>query len=427
MKTVHAIILFLSILIATTLTGCNSKISGATLPAKKNKPLPAVKIEEVKKVVMVNELNTTGNVIAENTVIIKAMVEGPIKFCPWKEGQAVQAGEKLVEIERPLYAQEVRLAQAAMQVAKAKLSDLEAGTRKEEIAQARQLVKQREEAAEFAKADFERIESLVKTGALPAEASDKARVNHIKCLTDLEAAKEKLDMLKAGPTRTLIEVQRAAVAEAEAKLGIAQAKFQECIINAPFSGIISKVLVREGDLATPRAALIEMYDPTSVIVRFAVAEKSSAQIKHGLEVELQLDAYPEASYKAIVSKVYPELEKDSRSRLVEARVVEAPELFPGMFARVTTRLNSSECLAIPDSAILSSVRGENIAYVAAGNKAVLRKLKTGLEHNNMVEILAGVKEGEKVITTGNRSVKDGAEIKVLNETATEKETPGEPK
>ncbi len=427
MKSAFKIVIVISVIFTIALSAGSNASSEASTPAKKAKPVPTVELEEVKKVLMVNELNTTGNVVAENSVIIKAMVEGPIRFCPWKEGNQVKAGEKLVEIERPLYAQEVRLAKAALKVAKAKLADLEAGTRREEIAQARQVVKQREEAAEFAKADFERIESLVNTGALPAEASEKARVAHIKCQTDLIAAKEKLEMLIAGPTKTLIEIQRAAVAEAEARLGIAQAKFNECIIEAPFSGVVSKVLIREGDLATPRTALIEMYDSTSIVVRFAVPEKSSARIKQGGEVQIRLDAYPGVSYQAIVSKVFPELAKDSRSRLVEARVINAPELIPGMFARVTTRLDSNECLAIPDSAILSNVRGESIAFVAIENKAVLRKIKTGLENDNLVEITSGVKEGEKVITNGNRSVKDGSEIKVLEQNATTTQKPGEPK
>jgi multidrug efflux pump subunit AcrA (membrane-fusion protein) len=427
MKSAIKILLLITVVFAIALSGQSTASTGTTVPTKKGKPVPAVEVAKVQKVVLVNELNTTGNVSAENSVVIKAMVEGPIKFCPWKEGDKIKANEKLVEIERPLYAQEVRLAEAAFKVAKAKLADLEAGTRKEEIAQARQVVKQREEAAEFAKSDFERIESLVNTGALPAEASEKARVAHIKCQTDLIAAKEKLEMLIAGPTRTLIEVQRAAVAEAEAKLGIAQAKFNECVILAPFSGIISKVLIREGDLATPRTALIEMYDPNSIVVRFAVPEKSSAKIKQGFEVEVMLDAYPEAAYKGIVSKIFPELAKDSRSRLVEARVKDGPELIPGMFARITTRFDSNECLAIPDSAILSNVRGENITFVAVENKAVLRKIKTGLEYNNLVEIISGLKDGENVITNGNRSVKDGSEIKILGKTLTTSEKSGEPK
>ncbi|MEW6710205.1 MAG: efflux RND transporter periplasmic adaptor subunit [Candidatus Riflebacteria bacterium] len=411
MKFLNFATVFLLTVLVVGQTGCN-RSSQATATAK-GKPVPAVKTVEARKIVMNNRISTTGNVIVDKQVVIQATVEGPISFCPWEEGDRVEAGQKLIEIDRPLYRQEVNLAKAALDVAKAKLADLAAGTRHEEISQAAELVKQKEQAAEFAKADYARIEALVKSGALAAEAAEKSRVDSVRCQTDLAAAREKLSMLKSGPTRTFIGIQRAAVAEAEARLGIAEAKFQECIINAPFSGIISKVKINPGDLATPRAPLIEIYDPSSIMVRFAVAESSSAKIKAGITVNVKLDAYPEKIYSAVVNKVYPELAKDSRSRLVEARVLDAPELIPGMFARVEADLESSECLAIPDAAILSTVRGERIVYVASGTSAIMRKIETGLENETMVQVLKGVADGELVITEGNRSIKNGSEIKIL--------------
>jgi membrane fusion protein (multidrug efflux system) len=357
--------------------------------------------------------NTTGNIIADNKVVIKSTVEGPISYCPWQEGDFVEANQKLIEINRPVYIQEVQQAETALRVARARLSDMEAGTRPELIAQARELVRQKEQAVKFAEADFQRIEALVENSSLPAEDAEKSRVDYVKWSTELAVAREKLNMLVAGATETELEIQRSLVAEAEAKLGFAKAKYQECIIEAPFSGIVSQVHVRQGDLATPRVALIEIYDPSSIVVRFAVAETLSVKVKKGMVLKVCLDAYENQSYEAVVSKIYPGLVIDSRSRLVEAKLKNAPDLLPGMFARIAAEFDSTESVVIPDGTILSTVRGERIVYVIKDQRVKSRVIKTGVEKDNRVQILSGLEAGEMVVLEGNRMVKDGMKVKIM--------------
>jgi membrane fusion protein (multidrug efflux system) len=387
---------------------------GGAVSVKSQKArIPEVGAVKVEKAVMSTIFNTTGNIIADNKVVIKSTVEGPISYCPWQEGDFVEANQKLIEINRPVYIQEVQQAETALRVARARLSDMEAGTRPELIAQARELVRQKEQAVKFAEADFQRIEALVENSSLPAEDAEKSRVDYVKWSTELAVAREKLNMLVAGATETELEIQRSLVAEAEAKLGFAKAKYQECIIEAPFSGIVSQVHVRQGDLATPRVALIEIYDPSSIVVRFAVAETLSVKVKKGMVLKVCLDAYENQSYEAVVSKIYPGLVIDSRSRLVEAKLKNAPDLLPGMFARIAAEFDSTESVVIPDGTILSTVRGERIVYVIKDQRVKSRVIKTGVEKDNRVQILSGLEAGEMVVLEGNRMVKDGMKVKIM--------------
>jgi len=407
-------VLAVAILGAATIAaiGCRSGKGGkARGKSKKPRRVEAVAAEKTR---LVELLETTGDVVAVNTVTMQATVEGPISFCPWREGDRVErVGQKLIEIDRPLYRQQVVAADAALAVARAKLADLKAGARPEEIAQAKESVRQLEDCTNFTKADLGRIGALVKSGSLPAELVEKARVSYVKCQTQLVAAKQQLAMLEAGPTKTEIAVAQATVDEAAAKRALAQAKLDECLLKAPFAGVITQVFVRPGDLATPRAPLLKMMDPSSLVVRAGLPETCAADIRKGTEAVVRLDAYPRKTFKARIERVYPRLEWDSRTRIIEAKVLDPVELIPRLFARISVRGRVADAaVVIPDAAIVTTPRGQKVVYVVKEGKASMRKVTIGLEQGQRVQIADGVRAGEMVVIAGNLNLKDGAQVQL---------------
>ena len=398
------------------MVGCHSDENAQGKP-KKPARVQAIAAEKTR---LVELLETTGDVVAVNTVTIRATVEGPIAFCPWREGDRIeQVGQKLIEIDRPLYRQEVVTADAAVAVAKAKLADLKVGPRPEEIAQAKESVRHFEDCTDFAKADLERIRSLVKSGSLPAESVEKARVSYVKCHTQLEAAKELLAMLEAGPTKTEIAVQQAAVDEAAAKQALAQAKLDECLLKAPFAGVITQVFVRPGDLATPRAPLLKMMDPSSLVVRAGLPESCAANIRKGTEAVVRLDAYPGRTFRARIERVYPQLEWESRTRIIEAKVMDPVELIPRLFVRISVQGRVAEdAVVVPDAAIVTTPRGYKVVYVVKEGKVNKRRVSIGLEQEQRVQVTEGVHAGEMVVVVGNLNLKDGAQVQLDKATPT---------
>ena len=397
-----------------TLSGCGSSGDGHDGKGKAKKP-PLVKVLPAQLAEISERLETTGEVVATNAVTVRATVEGPIGYCPWREGDRIEkSGQKLVEINRPLYREEVKSAEATLAVAKAKLADGKAGARPEEIAQAKESVKELDECTGFAKTDLERIQSLVKSGSLPGEAVEKARVTHIKCQTQLVAAKERLGMLEIGPTKTEIAIQEALVKEAAAKLSVAKAKLDECIMPAPFEGVVTVVYVRPGDLAVVKAPLLGMMDTSSLVVRFALPESQSSAIRQGAKATVILDALPSRTFTARVVRVYPELDSNTRTRTVEAKITEpSAGIVPGMFARVSVAARTvTEAVIVPDAAILTQADGTKVAFVVADGKASMRTVTTGIEQGQRVRIVEGIREGELVVVAGNEKLKDGAQIRV---------------
>ncbi len=392
-----------------------SKISKKNKKSKKKKKLKIVDTMITKKSTIVDYLETTGDIITTNMVTIQATIEGPISYCPWREGDLIKESEqKLIEINRPLYRQETIAAKTYLSIAKAKLNDLKAGVRPEKIAQARESIKQLEDCTKFTKTDLDRIMKLVNSGSLSMESQEKARVSYIKCKTKLMTAKQQLSMFKSGPTRTEIAIQQANVENAEAKLTVAQAKFDECIILSPFSGIITKVFVHKGDLAKPRTPLLEMIDPQSLVVRFAVPETSSMEIINGVELNIYLDAYPNICFKAKIVRIYPEIKWTTRTRIVEAKVIEDVKLVPGMFVRVALPIKTAHnAIVVPDNSISTTPRGDKIVYVIENGIAKKRIVLLGLEYKGDVQIANGVSENETVVISGNEKLNDGTKVKML--------------
>jgi multidrug efflux pump subunit AcrA (membrane-fusion protein) len=406
--TVVTSVLVTSALVAV-LAGCNR----GEADAQPQKKAPLVTVETVAAGEIIRSLDLTAEVVPIEVVQISSMIEGPISFFPWREGDCIEAGQKLVEIDREMYRAEVKAAEAALAVAQAKLDDLNAGTRPEEIEKARQSVREAEQSAEFERSDFESIAQLVDTGALPGEDLEKSRVKQTAAEAKLQAARSQFDMLEAGFTRTAIAVQEATVEEAAAKLELAQARLNETVIAAPFAGTITKVFVRQGDMAAMKAPLLEMVDLSSLVVRCAAPEANASEARQGMKAQVRLDALPGKDLPAEVVRVYPELDPRMRTRTIELTVQDNVDLAPGMFGRVRLILESvPDAVAVPVQAVIISPSGAQVTFVVADGKAAQRKVETGIEEGGRVQILSGLKPGDQVVVSGQEKLKDGAEVRL---------------
>ncbi len=236
------------------------------------------------------------------------------------------------------------------------------------------------EAVKEQEAELNRVKILVQSGALPGSQLDTARARY--------------------------EGARALLAKARELAG-------DYAVEAPWEGVVSKVLVKDGDFVAPRAPLVEMYDPRSLVIRVAIPEAHSIEVSRGTPALVQLDAYPDKTFPGKVSLVYPDLDPRMRTRTAEVTLERPVDLIPGMFARLKLTLQTqTEALTVPGDAVLVTPQGEKVAYVIRDGKAERRLVQTGLEVNGRVQILSGIQAGELVVTAGNEKLKDGQEVRV---------------
>ncbi len=319
-------------------------------PAQPNRKSAApVQVARVQKRDLSNAVTYTGSVEPVRVARMASPAEGPVVECLVREGDRVQAGQRLARVGRS------RIADTALAAAQEEFS--------------RQ------------KAEFGRVKQLVASGSLPGE---------------------QLDVARAGLKRA--EAQVAAMETGKADYDIA----------SPWPGIVSEVWIAEGDYVAPRAPLVEIFDPASLLVRFSVPERDLPSIQTGLKVQVTLDAYPGRVVPAEIVRVFPGLDPATRTVTVEAELREAVRLWRGLFARVTVPLRTvKNALVVPDSALLVLPDGAAVVFVAAGGQASRRKVRVALEAGEWLAIEDGIAEGEMIVVRGHESLKDGLPVQVM--------------
>ncbi len=228
--------------------------------------------------------------------------------------------------------------------------------------------------------EFERVEQLVKSGSLAGEQLDAARAN---------------------------------LKRAEAQVAAMETGAGDYEIEAPWDGVVSKVWISEGNYVSPRAPLVELYEPASLVVRLSVPERQALAIRKEQPVSVALDAYPERLFAGRIARVYPELERATRTLTAEAVVSGDVKLLSGMFCRVETAVQTmTNAVVVPESALVVQPDGEVVAFVLQGDKVFRRKVKTALEADGAVAIESGIEANELAIIRGNEALKEGAQVQV---------------
>ena len=224
-----------------------------------------------------------------------------------------------------------------------------------------------------------RTRQLVESGAIPAEQLDTAVANSARIKAQLVKAKEST---------------------------------RDYQVAAPWGGVVSKAKVRDGDFIAPRAPLIEIYDPTSLVVQLSLPEQNAAAIVRGMKAQVELDAYPDKRFSGSVTRLYPYLDPRTRTRIAEITVYDAPKLLPGMFARAfLVQKTIPDAITVPAYSIVTSPGGGFALFVAKEGKAIRRKVDKGIELDGRVQIVSGLSDGEKLIIGGHEKLKDGAAVK----------------
>lgn len=174
-------------------------------------------------------------------------------------------------------------------------------------------------------------------------------------------------------------------------------------IKAPIDGVIIERKATTGELVDKAKEIYTISDPTQLWVIAEIKERDIAAVKSGQDATFTVLAYPQDKFRGKVVLVGNQVEAGSRTLEVRIAVDNADgRLKAGMFADVeiiTTMLEN--VLLIPDTT-LQTQGEEQIVFVALdGNKFQKRTVKLGLEQGGRVQVLEGVKAGEKVVTTGS--------------------------
>lgn len=270
------------------------------------------------------------------------------------EGDLVEQGQLLAEIDPVRYRAALARAGAKVKAQEHKLSRMLAGSRPEEIAAARARVDEAEAKLEEADRDYNRIKKLAESKFIPQQKLDSAEAALESAKAVLDAAKQELRLAVKGPRKEDIRAARAELEAYKSELELARQRLGDTKLYAPCRGVVRELIMEPGEMASPQAPVLSLARTSPLWVRAYVDETNLGRIAPGMRAVVRTDTYPGKRYTGWIGYISPTAEftpktvqtEKLRSKLVyQVRVYVCNpenELRLGMPATVTIPLDQPE-------------------------------------------------------------------------------------
>ncbi len=217
-------------------------------------------------------------------------------------------------------------------------------------------------------------------------------------------------------SQSQLEQLEATLRQNEARVASAQARVDDMIIRAPFSGRVGLRNVSVGSYVSP-AIVITTLDDTSVIkLDFSVPETFLTMLANGLEIQATSSAYAGQQFNGKVASIDSRIDPVSRSVLVRGNVDNRDgRLKPGMFMTVRLVRAEDQTLALPEQALVPE-NDRQYVFVVRDDQAHKTEVTTGRRRPGEVEVLKGLADGDIVVVEGTQKIGDGTPVRISNAT-----------
>ena len=364
---------------------------------------PTVTVEKIGRRDVVARVKASGEINPKQKVEIQSKVIGEIVALPVREGDAVSAGQVVVEIEKQLYVAARDQARAALEQARVNLERSRAEVANEEL-------------------NLKRITELRGEGVVSQDAYDRAKLARDAAAIGVRAQQEAIRQAESGHRRAIDDLERTT-------------------IRAPMDGIVTALNVEKGETAVmgtmnfAGSVLMVIGDLSEILAEVEVAESEVVAVALGQTAVVRVDALPDTPLAGRVVEIGSSGVKTGdvvKFRVKVALEQPDPRVRPGMTAKVEiTTKTAPGAMAVAQQAVQArwlddkgkevqrresdtSQREISAVYALNGGKAARRDVKTGVHDELWVEVREGLAEGDEIITGPYRtlrSLKDGDAVR----------------
>jgi multidrug efflux pump subunit AcrA (membrane-fusion protein) len=350
--------------------------------------------------------------LAQSAIVPK--IGAPIKAFYVNRGGKVHAGQLLATLENRDLAAAAQDNQGAYDQAQAAYTIATASTLPEEIQKAQGDTQAAKVALEAEQKLYDSRQDLYKQGALPRKDLDQAAVALTQAKNQYELAQRHLDALMAVSKQQELKSAAGQLQSAKGKYLGAAAQLSYSEIRSPINGVVTDRSLYPGEMAAAGTPLLTVMDTSSVIARAHIPQDQAALLKLGDKAAITVPG-EEDPIEGKVTVVSPAL--DPNSTTVEVWVqAKNPKgrLRPGTSVQISMLARAvPNSLFVPAAAVLTSPDGSNYVMVAGSdNKAHQKTVKTGIKQGDQVQIVEGLAEGERVITSGAYGLPDNTKIRI---------------
>jgi HlyD family secretion protein len=374
-------------------------------------------------------LSATGYVVAHHKINVNSKVTGRVAWIGVEKGDKVKEGQVVVRLEdqefRALYEQ----ARGGYESAKARLAEMEHGSRPEEIQQAEHNLAEAHATAANDKIQLARMRDLFAQGVVSKQALDDASARYDSSQQRVNSLEQMFRMSKIGPRSEQIERARADMLQAQGQMDYAKAQLDATTIKAPVSGTILERTAEKGELVTaqfasgaeggPRGSVVALADLNDIQVELDIAQDDFAKLGAKQEATITLDAFKDRSYKGSIAEISPEANRQKATVQVKVQIMN-PDAYlrPEMNATVQFLANENKTATtqkqagafVPTQA-LRDKDGAKFVFIVFNGKTLRRDVHVLGPRSGgyLVDSLVG---GESVVTSAPPDLKDGQKIRI---------------
>jgi RND family efflux transporter MFP subunit len=332
----------------------------------------------VSKHEVVDYITVVGNLIGEATVDVVPRIAGRIDSVTVKLGDRVARGAVVARIEDREIREQINQAQATLEVNKANVT-------------------QRENEVQLQQNALERTKTTFERGLTARQLLEDAEARY-------NSAASQLLVAKAQQSQTQSRID-------ELKITLSNTT-----VVSPVDGFVSRRNLDPGAFANANTVMLQVVDIGTVRLVANLVEKGFKKVTPGVEAKVQVDTFAGEDFIGRVSRVAPVFDPATRTAQME---IEVPNpgfrLKPGMYARVRLTVERRpDALTVPSNAVVD-LDGKRGVFTVNDQSAKFVATKVGLSDGERIEIIEGLREGDRVITTGALALRDGDRIALVTE------------
>jgi len=307
-------------------------------------------------------------------VIVYSRVSATIIERMFEEGDVIRAGDVLIKLQDDVI-----------------INNLEQS--KIDLSQSEVAVEQAQVNADLSAAEFERVKSLHAQQLISQQEYDQSEIASRSDTLSLNNSRQQL-------------------AAAKSRLEAAEIQLAYTTVKSPISGVVTERMINVGDRVSTNQQLLTLQEFPPLWARIHIPERSIPKIKIGQTARFDMEAYPDREFSGRIKLISPTVEAESGTLKVTIEITKNTGLLrPGMFGTVYIATDThDDAVVIPKKSIIRE-RNANYVYTINADKTVTRQEVTiGFTDDEQVEIVAGLRGTEAIVTVGQETLSDGYPI-----------------
>ncbi|MFO7666405.1 MAG: efflux RND transporter periplasmic adaptor subunit [Desulfobacterales bacterium] len=380
-KLIHVIIL---ILVLVSLS-CKGKIEPGTVN-KDGAAAIKTTVAEAQYISMPLLYEAMGTVHAKTAGILSGKIMGTVKTVNVREGDFVKKGDVLILIDD---------SQVNAQLSQAE--EAKAGAQ-QEYAASLSAVDSARAASKLAGATYDRYLNLIRE-----ESASKQEFEEVE-------ARNRQAEAALSQAESMVQAANHRIKQAEAALVSAKSFKKDSVITAPYDALVTAKMVEVGDLASPGSPLLGIEGREGYYIELVVPESYVQNAGTGKKVNIIIPAVNDLSLEGVISALVTAADSKTRSFLVKINFKAQDNIHSGMYARVQIPSEEVRMLLIPYSALVYQGQLTGIFVIDDAKKAHYRIIRTGKSFDKSVEILSGLKPGDRYLPDPPPNIADGMSV-----------------